>query len=389
LAGGSGLAFPLVLLFLLLLCAVLARGPLGVLPQAWARLVQRPPTPAWLGPRPAALPAALTEAAAAAPPAAPWAPPPLTLDAVFGPPLDLRDADPRQVRVLLATGDVIPARSVNTAVLRRNDFLFPYRATADYLKAGDLLFIDLESPLLARCKPTDEGMTFCGDARNVEGLVYAGVSVAGLANNHSGNYGPAGTAETIALLRSHGIAPAGLGMIAYKTVRGLRFAFLAFNGVGQAVDRAELTRQITEAHAGADVVVVQFHWGKEYVRLPQPAPGVAPDDPRALGRLAVDAGADLVIGNHPHWVQGVELYRDRLITYAHGNFVFDQMFSAETKEGVVGRYTFYGPRLAAVEYRAVLIESWAQPRLAEGPAAARVLGQMEAASRALAALPPP
>ena len=117
------------------------------------------------------------------------------------------------------------------------------------------------------------------------------------------------------------------------------------------------------------MVVVQFHWGKEYVRLPQRAPGVAPDDPRDLGRAAPAAGADLIIGNHPHWVQGGGVVAGpgapgtnppdsgRLITYAHGNFVFDQMFSAETREGVVGRYTFHGARLVAIEYRPVRIEA--------------------------------
>ena len=78
---------------------------------------------------------------------------------------------------------------------------------------------------------------------------------------------------------------------------------------------------------------------------------------------------------------------DRLITYAHGNFVFDQMFSAETREGVVGRYTFHGRRLAAVEYRPVRIDDFAQPRFLAGADAAPVRGQMEAASRALLAIP--
>ncbi len=170
-------------------------------------------------------------------------------------------------------------------------------------------------------------------------------------------------------------------------MRGLTFAFLAYNGVGAPVDREVMAREIGAARQEADVVVVQFHWGKEYVRLPQRAPGIAPDDPRDLARVALAAGADLIIGNHPHWVQGLELVGDRLVTYAHGNFVFDQMFTRETREGVVGRYTFHGRRMAAVEYRPVRIESWAQPRFLDGAEAAGVLGQMEAASRALEAMP--
>lgn len=290
--------------------------------------------------------------------------------------------------MLTVTGDVIPARSVNATATQRGDFLYPYRAAVDHLRQGDLLFVNLEAPLLARCPVTREGMTFCGDARNVEGLVYVGTSVAGLANNHLTNYGMAGAQETINLLERHGIAPAGLGHIALKQVRGLTFAFLAFNGIGAPVDRAELVRQILEVRPKADVVVVQFHWGKEYVHIPQPAPGIAPDHPRELARFTIDAGADLIIGNHPHWVQGVELYRNGFVAYAHGNFIFDQMWSRETREGVVGRYTFLSRQLVAVEYRPVLIENYAQPRFLEGEEARQVLERMETSSRIMASTAP-
>jgi poly-gamma-glutamate synthesis protein (capsule biosynthesis protein) len=308
----------------------------------------------------------------------------VTVDSIFRAPPDLRGADRRQLRTLVATGDVIPARSVNSVVTRRGDFLYPFRPTVDVLHSGDLLVVNLEAPLLARCPVTDSGMTFCGDARHVEGLRYAGVSVAGLANNHLGNYGRAGIDETARRLADAGIAPSGLGQVALREVRGLTFAFLAFNGVGAPFDRADMARQITAARARADVVVAQFHWGQEYTSLPAPAPGVAPDDPRVIARLAVEAGANLVLGNHPHWVQGVEVIGQGFVAYAHGNFVFDQMWSPETREGVIGRYTFHGTRLAAAEYRPIMIEHYAQPRLANPAEAARILGRMEAASRQLA-----
>jgi len=321
---------------------------------------------------------------AATPVPTPWAPPPLTLDAIFGAPSNLSGADPAQLRVLVATGDIIPARSVNVKVLQRNDFLYPYRPTVDYLRSGDLLFVNLEAPLLARCPLTTEGFTFCGDARHVQGLSFAHVGVANLANNHLTNYGPSGTRETIDLLKRNRIAPVGLGLWEVLEVRGLKWAFLGFNGVGGAVDREEVAREIAIVRPQADLVVVAFHWGKEYESVPQPAPGIAPDDPRVIAHLAIEAGADLIIGNHPHWVQGVELYRHGFIAYAHGNFIFDQMWSRETREGVVGRYTFYGKRLAAVEYRPVLIEDYAQPRFVEGEDADRILKRMEESSRRVA-----
>ena len=109
-------------------------------------------------------------------------------------------------------------------------------------------------------------------------------------------------------------------------------------------------------------MVVQFHWGKEYERQPMPDPGVpTPDDPVTIGHDAIDWGADIVIGNHPHWYQGVEVYKGKLITYAHGNFVFDQMWSEDTREGVIGTYTFYGTQLVAASWKPVRSYDYGQP----------------------------
>jgi poly-gamma-glutamate synthesis protein (capsule biosynthesis protein) len=294
--------------------------------------------------------------------------------------------DPAKVRVIVATGDVIPAREVNEKVIAHRDFSYPWRRTVDVLRQGDLLFIDLESPLLAGCPPTHTGMTFCGDPRNVEGLSFAGVSVANIANNHSYNYGQRGVDQTVAALARHNIAACGLGHLAIRTVRGLRFAFLGYNGVGAGFNRRLMQTEIGAARRQADVIIVQPHWGKEYELFPKRAAGIAPDDPRQIGRLMIDAGADLVIGNHPHWVQPVEIYRGKLITYAHGNFIFDQMWSTQTREGVVGRYTFYGTQLMRVDYLPLRIDDYSQPHFID-PSRGEGLGiltRMEQGSERLA-----
>ncbi len=158
----------------------------------------------------------------------------------------------------------------------RARFLYPWRQTADYLTTSDLLLINLESPLIKNCPVVRTGFKFCGDARSVAGLDYAGVSVANLANNHLTNYGPAGTNETEVLLEKHGIGICGLGNYEIRNIRGVKFAFLGFNGVGARVDRAELKREIDLVRPQADVVVVQFHWGKEYELLPNPPPASRP-----------------------------------------------------------------------------------------------------------------
>ena len=316
--------------------------------------------------------------------------PPLPLrsidDIFLAPPSPMAGRDPERVRTLIATGDVIPARDVDGQIRARgNDFLYPVAETAEVLRAADLTLINLEAPLIEQCPPHPRpGFRFCGQAGFVEALVHAGVDVAGLENNHIGNFGPDGIAATAALLQDHGIDYADRGTLAVRDVRGLRFGFLAFNGVGEPIDRAAMAATIGQAAGQVDLVVVAFHWGREYVAVPQAAPGLAPDDPVEIAHLAIDAGADLVIGNHPHWVQAVELYEGKLIAYAHGNFVFDQAWSLPTRQGVVGRYTFYDDQLAGVEYLPVLIEDGAQPRFVDGDDAQAILDRMYEASRVLA-----
>ena len=312
--------------------------------------------------------------------------PTLTLDSIFNNPPDLTAIASKHLVTMVVTGDVIPARNVNEQVISRNDFLWPFRPTIDYLKSGDLLFTDLEAPLIAGCVRFNAGFKpFCGDPRFIDGLTYAGVTVANLSNNHLTNYGRPGTDSTIKLLTDHGIQPAGLGLVAHVTVKSVRFAFLGFNGVGAHIDPVELRREILLARPTADIVVVQFHWGQEYVLTPRSTgDSIAPDDPRVIGHLAVDDGADLVIGNHPHAVQGVEIYKGKLITYAHGNFVFDQMWSEETREGVIGTYTFYDKQLIGASWKPIRIYDYGQPRFEDAAYDQKVLGTMEQASKDLA-----
>ncbi|TET94964.1 MAG: hypothetical protein E3J29_07610 [Dehalococcoidia bacterium] len=250
--------------------------------------------------------------------------------------------------------------------------------------AADLTVINLEAPLIDGCPYHASGLIFCGQAGFTAALVAAGVDVATLENNHIGNYGLGGIAETEAALAAAGIDFADRDTPAVREVRGLKFGFLAFNGVEDTIDRDAMTAQIQALRPQADVLVVALHWGAEYVSLPQAAPSVAEDDPVEIAHLAVDAGADLIIGNHPHWVQAVELYKGKLIAYAHGNFIFDQMWSYETRVGVIGRYTFYDDVLVSVEFIPTLIEDYAQPVPMQGAEAQAVLDGMKAASEELA-----
>ena len=312
-------------------------------------------------------------------------PPALSLQGLFHPTYNV-PIDPSKVRTLLVTGDIIPARGVNYYATQRKDFLWPFRPTADFTKNADITYISLESPLFAGCPVSPaSSFTFCGDARFVNGLTLMGAKVANVANNHFTNYGAEGVTATDKLLQQNGILSSGLGPVAVIEVRGIKFGFIGFNGVGRAIDLTALKEGIARARQQADIVVVQFHWGKEYERQPMADRGVpTPDDPVSIGRQTIDWGADIVIGNHPHWYQGVEVYHGKLITYAHGNFVFDQMWSEETREGVIGTYTFYGTQLVAASWKAVRSYDYGQPVFMNETDNAAAIQTMEAASDELA-----
>ena len=329
----------------------------------------------------------------------------VTLASIFSPQTpQLRGYARKQLRTLIATGDVIPARSVNYKMTVYNDFLYPFRRTAGFLRTGDITLINMESPLTNVCPVTTEGLSFCGNPRFVEGLKFAGIDVACTANNHIGNQGEAGILETWQHLQAGGIRPCGYSRVAYMTVRGLRFGFIAYNTVGERFNYQIARKQIRNVKRHVDVLIVSVHWGREYVAIPTTAPGVADDNPRRVAHWIIDSGADLIIGNHPHHVQGVEIYKGHLITYAHGNFAFDQMFATPadcpgsadnfnfmctTREGVVGTYTFAGKMLVSVRYKPVVIYDYAQPRWATPQHASVILKGMRDASMKIAQLPVP
>ena len=311
--------------------------------------------------------------------------PTLSLQGLFHPTYTAPN-DPSRIRTMLVTGDVIPSRGVNFYATQRHDFLWPFRPTADYVKNADITFIDLEAPLFTGCPVSAaSSFTFCGDPRFMGGLKLMGADVANLANNHTSNYGAEGIRLTDQLLQQNGILSTGLGPVAVVDVRGIKFGFIGFNGVGHAIDKTALKAGIERARQLADIVVVQFHWGKEYERQPMADRNVpTPDDPVVIGHESIDWGADIVIGNHPHWYQGVEVYHGKLITYSHGNFVFDQMWSEATREGVIGTYTFYGTKLVAATWKPIRIYDYGQAVFMNAADSANVLTTMEAASDQLA-----
>jgi len=309
--------------------------------------------------------------------------PKLTIDSLFSSDHTWVKSLPQDNTVtMVATGDVIPARSVNYKMVTGHGFRWPFEKTAEFLAAADITVINLETPLLAACPITVEGMVFCADAKAVEGLQFAGIDVATLGNNHVGNHYVNGVEETKNILKQSDILAVADAPV-YKKVKNITFVFLSYNDIGQPeegvpwADEVKIKQDIINVRDNADVVVVSYHWGVEYVTEPT-------ERQIHLAHFAVDNGADVVLGNHPHWIQPVEFYKDKFIIYAHGNFVFDQEWSEETKLGVIGAYTFYNKALVDVEYVPIRIIDYGQPYFLDGDARFHILSRMKAASEQLA-----
>lgn len=268
---------------------------------------------------------------------------------------------PEKEITLKFTGDVILARSVNFLTVKSGDFSWAFKNIAPELLDSDLTIINMESPLIDNCPLTNEGFIFCGDKRHILGLSSAGIDIVGLANNHLGNYEISGVNQTIKNLDSVGILSSGVQgrEIAYKQINNSKFAFLSFNSIyyeGSGIPLAEekyILKLLKEAKENSNFVVVQIQWGNEYTKI-------LTEYQKNMGKFLIDNGADLVIGNHPHWIQDYEIYKGKYILYALGNFIFDQEWSKETKEGVIAKFTLKNNQVSNLEFIPVEIKNYGQ-----------------------------
>ncbi len=315
------------------------------------------------------------------------------------PPEDVEPPPP--LTRLLVVGDIMLGRGAATpdAPVR------PLRFLAGRIGRADIAVGNLESTLSENGEPQQPGDdSFAAPPGTLAGLERLGFDVLSLANNHTGDFGPVAFEETLRAFRGRRLQQFGAGRDLAAASRaavvrrhGIRFGFVGFNAIGetpratagspgalsvrmpprtgplQRSDLDHVTGVVRRLAARVDVVVVLPHWGGQYTHTPEPVQS-------QVGRALVRAGADLVVGGHPHWVQGLEPVGRAVIAHSLGNLVFDMDFMEQTMEGVTLVATFRGDRLVDVELQPYRMGPDFAPRPVRGRAAAGILADVRSTS---------
>jgi len=312
---------------------------------------------------------------------------------------------PGPVLVTTVVGDIMLGRRVGKSLERRGDPGAVFAPLADRLASADVTVGNLESTLSRAGAPRQGGDSFAANPEVLVGLRSAGFDVLSIGNNHLGDFGPRAISHTIDRLIDGGFAIAGGGKNldqarapAIVERKGVRIGFIATDSIGETpaaspsragtnrvnapprtgpLDRKSLERvadDIRSLDAKADIVMVMPHWGTQYTHVPEKSQ-------RQLAGAFADAGADVVVGGHPHWVQGWETMGDATIIHSLGNFIFDMDFMRKTQEGVFVEIISWGDRVVAIEPVPYLIGADFTPRTASRSRGAAIIDDMRGTSR--------
>lgn len=261
-------------------------------------------------------------------------------------------------------GDIMLDRKVaeRTKNSKNPDYVFQ-RLPARWFETFDYAVANLEGPVTDQRRDPQKTIDFQFDPSVLPTLQRSGIDAVSQANNHALDQGRIGYEDSVRRLRQAGILVFGDQVhddsvaLATTTISGQSFAFLGFNTTDNALDRVQAEQVIQLAHQSASHTIVYMHWGNEYTHEPTVTM-------QKLAHWFIDKGVTMVIGSHPHWYQGIESYKGHPIVYSLGNFVFDQEFSVETRQGLAVGFTFSEQKIL-IEPIPVQIDL-SQPRLVEG-----------------------
>ena len=266
-----------------------------------------------------------------------------------------------------------------------HDYFF--KNVKSILEEDDVTFANLEGTFTTSNDRQDKQYAFKGDPDYTEILTDGSVEVVTLANNHSGDYGEQGLADTETALEEAGIDYCIGDTITVKEVNGVKIAFIGiFVNYGTDDSENQLRSDIENAKKqGAELIITAFHWGSEKATQPD-------ETQQSLAHIAIDCGADLVVGHHPHVLQGIEKYNGKYIAYSLGNFCFGGNSNPSDMDTMIFRQTFTISGDGAAEDDDVTVIPCSissdqgynnyQPTPAEGEAAASIIARLNEYSAA-------
>lgn len=270
----------------------------------------------------------------------------------------------------------------------KNDPGYFFQNVKDIFTADDLTVANMEGTLTTSNDRQQKTFAFKGDPSYTEILTRGGVEATNLANNHSRDYGDQSYEDTIQYLEAAGITTFGYDRTAVMDVKGIKVGLIGIyelkDGLGRQQQVIDTIQEVKDQ--GAQVIIVSFHWGTEKSNIPD-------DIQKTLAHLAVDQGADLVVGHHPHVLQGIEKYQGKNIVYSLGNFCFGGNKNPSDKDTMIFQQTFTVENGELVEDDVTNIIPCSlssesgynnyQPMVLEGSEKERVLQKIEEFSAAL------
>src|SRR5680860_120290 len=275
-------------------------------------------------------------------------------------------------------GDIMLSRYIGELMSERQNYDFPYEKIKAELAGADLVFGNLETPVSNKGESASTLYSFRADPLVLSGLKNSGFKVVSVANNHTYDYKLEAFTDTLNNLKKAGIAYAGGGNNfieahsgATMEINGIKTTILAYtdllpksaaakkNQAGFAyLDEAQMIKDISLAKTKSDLVIVSCHWGQEYQTKSNA-------HQQKIATAAVTAGADLIIGHHPHTAQEVDEIQGVSVAYSLGNFIFDQNFSPETKNALILRVKIENKKIVQVKPQTINFTNNFQPYLAQ------------------------
>lgn len=276
----------------------------------------------------------------------------IVLFQVFDSPKTLQVREENSLLTISMVGDMLFGRYVDEVVVPNHGYQSLFQYVRPYLKQSDYITGNLDQPITEgeNYPKADKLMHISTSPEVAKVLKEEGFTTVNLANNHMKDFGKQGILDTLRAFQNENVGTVGAGYnledasaVSYQTIRGIKIATLGFSDILPKDFRALSNRSgvapadpnlffydVAKAKKNADLVIVHMHWGKEYDSTYHPRQ-------QDLGRSLIDAGADIVIGHHPHVLEPVEVYKHGVIFYSLGNFISDQGWS-RTRESVLAQY---------------------------------------------------